>query len=110
MNSKLLFLFGCIPVRILLILLVRFLPQKYLPYISLIFLIISIGFLISYNRRMKGVETNQKPIWWNNLRPIHSCLYLLTFIYTLYKKSYSWVPLTIDVCLGFISFIIHYIS
>lgn len=110
MNSKLLFLFGCIPVRILLILLVRFIPPKYLPYISWIFLIISIGFLFSYNRRMKGVETNQKPIWWNNIRPIHSCLYLLTFIYTLYKKPYSWIPLTIDVCLGFISFIIHYIS
>ena len=108
MNSKLLFLVACIPVRILLILLVRFFPETYLPYLSWIFLIISIGFLISYNRRMKGIETNQKPIWWNNLRPIHSCLYLLTFIYAYYKKSYSWIPLTIDVILGFISFIIHY--
>lgn len=108
MNPKTLFLVGCIPTRILLILLIRFLPKKFLPYISWIFLIISIGFLVVYNRRMKGIETNQKPIWWNELRPIHSCLYLLTFIYTLYKNPYSWVPLTIDILIGFIFFLYHY--
>jgi len=106
MNSKLLFLTACIPVRILLILLVRFLPEKYLPYCSWIFLLISIGFLISYNRRMKGIY--DRYAWWNNLRPIHSCLYLLTFIYAFYKKSYSWIPLTIDIIVGLIAFFIYY--
>ena len=106
MNQKTLFLVGCLPTRILLILLIRFLPKNFLPYISWIFLLISISFLVVYNRRMKGIY--DKYAWWNDLRPIHSCLYLLTFIYTFYKNPYSWVPLTIDILIGIISFSFHY--
>jgi hypothetical protein len=106
MNEKNLFFLVCLPIRILLIIFVKYIPEKYLPYFSWIFLLISINFLVVYNNRMKGIF--HKYSWWNELRPIHSCLYLLTFIYTYHKNPYSWIPLTVDVILGFTSFIFHY--
>lgn len=108
MNSKLLFLIGCLPVRIGMVLLLRYIPKKYLPIFAWIALVIAIGFMVSYNRRMKGVETNNKPIWWNQIRPIHASLYFLTFVYALQRKSYCWIPLAIDVAIGFLVFVIHY--
>lgn len=108
MNSKLLFLIGCIPVRIGIVLLFRFIPEKYLPIFGWMALVIAIGFMIAYNRRMKGIETNNKPIWWNPIRPIHACLYFLAFLYAVQKKSYSWIPLAIDVAIGFLVFMIQY--
>lgn len=108
MNSKLLFLFGCIPVRIGLVLLLKYVPTKYLPILGWLALVVSIGFMSVYNRRMKGIETNNKPIWWNEFRPVHAVLYFLTFVYAIQQKEWSWIPLAVDVILGLVLFIIHY--
>lgn len=107
------FLFGCILTRFLLVYIVKNLPIKYLPYLGLLGLIPGIGFLVIYfgNYRKTGEETFGEKIWWNNLRPIHSLLYL-TFVYlALNKHKNSYIPLLIDVIFGLTVFIIyHYMN
>ena len=107
MNSSLLFLFACIPVRIGLVILCKSLSKKLLPTFGWFCLLIAVGFLSVYNRRMKGIETNNKRIWWNEFRPVHACLYFLTFVYAVQQKSYSWIPLAVDVLLGFLLFLFY---
>ena len=38
--------------------------------------------------------------WWNNIRPIHSLLYIMFFIFVFIKKDYSYMFLLGDVILG----------
>jgi len=107
MNSTLLFLFGCLPIRILIVIFCKSLSKEALPIFAWFSLLISLGFLSVYNRRMTGIETNNKPIWWNEFRPVHACLYFLAFVYAIQQKSYSWIPLAVDVLLGFLLFIFY---
>ena len=106
----LLFLFLCIPIRILMVLLVKHIDKKFLPYLGIIGLLPAIGFSIIYlgNYRKTGPETFGKKIWWNNLRPIHALLYFLFSYLALQKNKDSWKPLLIDVVIGVNSFILFH--
>lgn len=86
--------------------------KKYLPYCGYIGLIISIGFAYIYifNKRKTGNETFGKKIWWNNLRPIHSLLYLIFAYLAINKKKTAYIPLLFDVIIGLISFLIYHYS
>ena len=94
------FLFVCIPVRLMLAYLVKHVPEKQLPPIGLLALMISVGFFSIYVfglRKGPGMETMGCPIWWNDYRPVHGTLYLLAGIYALNKHRCAYVPLLIDV-------------
>ena len=125
MNSKLLFLIGCIPTRLLLAFIAYYslnYDSKYsnnLKYIlTIITFLIGISFIIIYEKgwRKKGVETGGKEIWWNNYRPIHGSIYLIFSILSLLyiiKPSYSilkhiWILLLLDVLIGLFAFSKHY--
>jgi hypothetical protein len=71
---------------------------------------IGIGFLYIYKTgsRPTGIETEGKPIWWNNLRPIHGTLYLLFSLFTLANVKFSWILLVLDVILGLGAFTKNY--
>jgi hypothetical protein len=125
MNSKLLFLAGCIPTRLLLTFLAyyslnfEFKHDKTLKYIlTIITFLIGISFIIIYKKgwRKTGPETGGKEIWWNDYRPVHSSIYLtfsiLTLLYIL-NPSYSylkhiWILLLLDVIVGIFAFSKHY--
>lgn len=96
-KSTLLFFLVCIPVRFLLAYLV-----KHNPMYGKYAIIPAIGFFSIYLMRLRptGVETFGKPIWWDNYRPIHGALYLLTAVYAFRANSHAYVPLLIDVLLG----------
>ncbi len=68
----LLFLLGCIPVRLSFMLIAKN-YTNYLKIMSYFALTISIGFfyIFSTGSRTTGTETFGDKIWWNNLRPIH---------------------------------------
>jgi hypothetical protein len=108
-----LFLLGCIPVRMLFVYLSYRYPSL-LPYMATIALMISIGFLsiFFFHLRPTGPETFGQPIWWNQLRPVHSLLYLL-FAYFAFsseesKRNQAWIFLLLDVLLGLSAFSYHY--
>jgi len=107
-----LFLLLCIPIRIIFVLVAKTINKKYLPYCGYIGLIISIGFAYIYifNKRKTGNETFGKKIWWNNLRPIHSLLYLIFAYLAINKKKTAYIPLLFDVIIGLISFLIYHYS
>ena len=105
-----LFLFGCIVVRSLFVVIVKYINKKYLPYLGLIALLPAIGFIIIYlgNYRKTGGEVFGEKIWWNNLRPVHACLYILFSLLAFKKNDYAWVPLLIDVLIGLFSFLFYH--
>ena len=124
MNSQLLFLTMCIPLRVIFALLpnynllkkigLNFNPKIFYVFFGLILLIISIGFIYLYftNKRLNAPEAGGKT-WWHDLRLLHGMLYLCASIYILWNINdlkmirYASLPLMIDVVIGFGSFINH---
>tara|TARA_B100001094_G_scaffold317589_1_gene360173 strand:+ start:2181 stop:2555 length:375 start_codon:yes stop_codon:yes gene_type:complete len=106
----LLFIFGCITSRLLLVFISKNINNNYLPYISIITLTFSLGFTTIYlgNYRKTGGEVMGGKIWWNDIRPIHASLYILFSLFALKKKSYSWIILLIDAIFGLFVFLYHY--
>ena len=102
-----LFLFGCIAARVIFVLIAKYIDSKYLPYLGALALLTSVSFLIIYfsGLRKTGPETFGKKIWWNNLRPVHATMYLIFAVLAFNKNKNSWVPLAIDVIIGFLAFI-----
>lgn len=109
----LLFLFGCIPARLVLVYLAKNIPIVYLHILGYITLIIGISFayLFFSGTRQTGAEVFGDKIWWNDLRPIHSLLYLTFSYYAINKMREGWIYLLYDVILGLFSFLFfHYIN
>ena len=106
----LLFLFGCIGIRSLFVIIARYINTKYLKYFGYLALVPAIGFIYIYltGTRKTGAEVFGEKIWWNNLRPIHSILYFLFAYNAIIGNKQSWIYLLIDVLIGLISFLIHH--
>ena len=112
-NIMFIFLFGCIGVRLLFVIIAKYINNKYLKYLGYIALLPAIGFMYLYitGVRNSGLGGFGQKIWWSNLRPIHSILYFLFAYNAVMGNSYSWIFLLIDVIFGLLSFLIyHYIN
>lgn len=100
-SATALFFSLCIPIRLWIVHLVRSASEKRLPVIGWIASVIALGFFTIYLFGLRndiGIETLGCPIWWNDYRPIHGALYLLTAMYAFnHHKRYAYVPLLIDV-------------
>ncbi len=110
----LLFLIGCIGVRVLFVVIAKNIDINYLKYLGYLALIFAIGFMYIYMMgiRKTGPETFGDKIWWDKIRPIHSIFYFL-FAYNaiIGNKQQSWIFLLADVVFGLISFLIyHYVE
>jgi len=109
----LLFLIGCIGVRSLFVVIAKSINTNYLKYLGYLALLPAIGFMYIYltGTRESGPETFGDKIWWNNLRPIHSILYLLFAYNAIIGNKQAWIYLLIDVVFGLISFLLyHYVK
>lgn len=99
-----LFLTGCIPVRIALVLVAAFATSpEILKGLAVVTGAIALGFAIIYvfGLRATGVETGGKPIWWNDLRPVHAALYAIAAIAAWNGRGdIAWKVLAADVVLG----------
>ena len=109
MNSINLFLFGCIPARLLITYISTIIPVDKLKFFSIPLFIISLGFIYLYftNGSLNAPEAGGKT-WWTNLRIIHGLLYLTAAIYAFQGDKLVWVPLLIDVIFGLFAFLIHH--
>ena len=106
----LLFLFGCIGMRSLFVIIAKNVSIQYLQYLGYLALLPVIGFIYIFitGSRNTGPEVLGDKIWWNNLRPLHALLYAL-FAYNAIKENpNSWLFLLLDVTIGLISFLIYH--
>jgi hypothetical protein len=80
--------------------------------IGMVALMISIGFIsiFAFGLRKTGKETFGKPIWWNNLRPVHGFLYMLAAYCAFYSKENVWKILLLDTMIGIVAFSMHHIK
>ena len=106
----LMFLIGCIGIRLLFVIIAKNINTKYLKYLGYLALLPAIGFIYIYltGSRKTGMEVFGEKIWWNNLRPIHSILYFLFAYNAIIGNKQSWIYLLVDVLFGLISFLIHH--
>ena len=104
------FLFGCIGVRSLFVIIAKYININYLKYLGYLALLPAIGFIYIYltGSRKTGPETFGEKIWWNDLRPIHSILYFLFAYNANIGNKQSWIYLLVDVVFGLVSFLIHH--
>ena len=108
-----LFLFGCIGMRLLFVIIAKNVSIKMLYYLGFLALLPAIGFVYIFatGSRQTGVEVLGDKIWWNNLRPLHALLYSLFAYNAIQGNPNSWIYLFLDVIIGLISFLTyHYIN
>lgn len=105
-NSIYLFLFACIPLRIIIALIPLYLEKKWLSYYSFILFLIGASFLYLYftNTRQNAFEAGGKT-WWAKYRIIHGLLYLIAAYYAYNQDRNAWIPLIIDVIVGLFLFV-----
>lgn len=106
-----LFLLGCIPTRLALVVMAIVLPLGFLKWFAVFALMVGIGFWTIFltGKRKVGAETMGSPIWWNLLRPVHGMLWLLIAYYSwTMRRDLVWRLLLVDVCLGLVSFLIFH--
>jgi len=86
--------------------------KKYVEILSLITLLIGISFI----KLALGPKTDadkqlewlgDESIWWHGLRLFHGILYILFALTYVYDYEYAWLFLLIDVCVGFIVWVLH---
>ena len=107
----LLFLFGCIGTRSLLVYIAKTSNKTLLMFLGYLALLPAIGFFYLFfsGTRKTGAEVFGDKIWWNNLRPIHGLLYTLFAYNAITGNQNAWLYLLVDVVVGFTSFVIfHY--
>jgi hypothetical protein len=106
----LIFLIGCIGLRLLFVIVAKYINTEYLKYLGYAALLPAIGFMYIYltGARKTGAEVFGEKIWWNDLRPLHSILYFLFAYNAIIGNSQSWIYLLVDVILGLLSFLIHH--
>lgn len=106
----LLFLFVCIPTRLLFVYIAKNTPPSFLPLLGYLALLPAIGFayLFLSGTRTSGPETFGEKIWWNNLRPIHALLYFAFAYNAILKVQCAWTYLFADVIIGILSFIVFH--
>ncbi len=103
----LLFLFLCIPIRLLIAYIPKVLPERYFVYLSVVVGLMSIGtlYLAFTNSRLHAIESGGKT-WWAPYRFIHGMLLLTACIYLIRKDRKASIPLLLDVILGILFFFI----
>jgi hypothetical protein len=104
----LLFLFGCIPLRLLLVYIAKNASINILQIMGYLALIPAFGFIYIYysGSRPTGAEVFGDKIWWNYLRPIHALFYIMFALSAIYyKERTAYIWLLFDVILGLVSFL-----
>ncbi len=105
--SPLVFVLGCIPIRLFLAYISTQIPE-HLNLFGGLLLAISICFIWLYftGKRMDAPEAGGKT-WWSDYRLIHGLFYLMAAIYAFQHRSdLVWIPLVMDVIFGIVLFFI----
>ena len=106
MNSVVLFLGVCIPLRLLIAWSTTKVPIQYLPFLAVTLLTVSLSFFYLYfsNSRLQAPEAGGTT-WWASYRLLIGFLWLTAAIYAFMgRRNRIWIPLVIDVLFGLVIF------
>ena len=106
-KTLILFLLGCIPLRILFVVIAKMVNVKYLFYLGILALFPAFNFLFLHfysSYRTKGVFG--QTAWWNRL--VHGLLYLAFAVFAILGNRNAYLFLLIDVIYGFSAFTYHH--
>ena len=103
------FLLGCMGIRSLFVLGAMKVPTKVVQWSALPALLLALGWILMYRNkwRQQGVEAGG-PIWWTELRPVHASLYAAFATLAVTRTDLAYIPLLIDVVIGFVAFLTHH--
>jgi hypothetical protein len=104
-----LFIFGCILVRLILVYLSKT-YMEYLPFFGVLALMAVVGWInvLFFNERNTGPEVMGGKIWWNKVRPVHTVLFSIFGILALQKNKSAWMFLLIDTFIGLSAFLMYH--
>ena len=109
LKRMLIFLFGCIGARSLIVIIAKYINIKYLKYLGYLALLPATGFMYIYlTGSRKGLGAFGEKIWWNYLRPIHSILYFLFAYNAIIGNKHAWIYLFVDVLIGLFGFLTYH--
>lgn len=105
-NSITLFIFACIPLRIIIALIPLYIEANWLFYYSFILFVIGVSFLYLYftNNRQSAFEAGGIT-WWAKYRIVHGLLYLIAAYFAYYQNRNASIPLIVDVIFGSFLFV-----
>jgi hypothetical protein len=88
--------------------LAKYVPKNILRIMGYIALVPAISFMFLYlnDLRKIGAEAGGK-IWWNKMRPVHACMYLLFATYAIKQEKFAWLILLTDAFIGLIAWYLH---
>ena len=106
----LLFIFGCIAIRLLFTYIAKNSSPEFLPTLGFIALIPVIGWLyiIFIGKRDTGPEVFGEQIWWKDLRIIHASFYASFAYLALNQNPNAWLLLASDTTFGLLAFLLHH--
>jgi hypothetical protein len=104
-KSMVYFLTGCVGARLLLAIVAKEIPRKWLPLMGYGALLPAFGFLYLFlSGARKGPGAFGEKIWWEYLRPVHAFLYFAFAFYAINKCPSAWLFLLIDLLVGLVGF------
>lgn len=87
----------CIFIRFILAFFVYYSYMIQLRYVFILFyFIIGIGAIYQYIVKTRNIGAFNNHVWWDNIRPVHSILFLMTSAGLLYKYKYSYIFILMD--------------
>ena len=106
----LLFLCGCILIRLLLVNLSKNLDKNNVQYLGYLALVPVLGwfYIIFIGERNTGGEVFGEKIWWKDLRIIHATLWSIFAYMAINKNKNAWQILLLDTVFGLIAFLNHH--
>jgi hypothetical protein len=95
------FWLGCVPARLVMALVLYFVPLSWLPFFGVAALFGVAGLLyrtFTYDRQQVGVF--KQPVTWNAARPVHALIWLVFAILAISRNSCARIVPFIDVLAG----------
>ncbi len=107
-----LFLFGCIVIRLIFALIAKNIDETKLQYFGYISLLPVIGwfYLIFFGQRNTGPEVFGDIIWWKNYRIIHALNWSAFAYLAINKNKNAWLVIFTDTIMGLIFFLNYHIK
>lgn len=103
-KRNLLFLVGCLGTRSLLAYAAKYVDKSKLKIMGYIALVPVLVWLYMYFIKPRTTG----PKWWNDWGLVHAMTYILFAVYAIKGEDFAYIPLVVDVFIGFIAFTMHH--